>query len=117
MATEPNKNVLLHVTQYFINAFPNSPPQAFQPDLPIRKAFKANTWKALADTFNGMAWMQQMDKSITQTQMKDPKIKTIGDVALLITNTAGHAVRRLTGSEFPRARRLTIDEAIRRTRR
>jgi hypothetical protein len=112
MANKPNPIVLKHVTQYFINAFPNSPPQAFQPDLEIRKAFKTNTWKALADAFNGMAWMQQMDKSISQDQMKDPKVKTIGDVALLITNTAGHAVRRLTGAEFPRTRRLTIEAAI-----
>lgn len=101
-ATVPVPAILNHVIQYFKNAFPNSPPAAFVADLEIRKAFKARTWKALADAINVSTWMQKMNKSITQQQMADPKVKTIFDVALLITNTTGTAVQLLAGTtSFP----------------
>lgn len=116
MADKPNPVVLKHVTEYFIKVFPNSPPAGFKPELKIRRAFKPGTWMALADTFNLMAWMQAMDKSISQPQMADKSVVTIWDLALLITNTAGHAVRTLSGAEFPRARRVTVAAAIRANR-
>jgi hypothetical protein len=51
-----------------------------------------------------MGWMKAMGAKIAQPQMADPKVKTIADVALLITNNAGKSTQRLTGAEFPRAR-------------
>jgi hypothetical protein len=80
--------------------------------LKIRNAFKTETWKALADRINATAWMQVIDKSISQDQLRSQNVITISDVALLITNSAGDAVRRLTGAEFPRGRRITVAAAI-----
>jgi len=99
-----NSTVLKHVRQFFILSFPNTPKQAFTPNRNVRIAFQTETWKGLADAFNKMAWMKRLGVKITQGEMGDENVKTIRDVAELITSKAGRKVGRLSGAEFPRPR-------------
>ncbi|MGY4155466.1 hypothetical protein ACVINW_001308 [Bradyrhizobium sp. USDA 4461] len=88
-----------HVVAYFAWRF-DRPASQFDRSTKVRNAFvNDEAWDALADTFNNMAWMQQLNVKLSQSDMDTTS--TIGDITDLIFSKAGKkAAKKLTGAEF-----------------
>lgn len=102
--------VRAHVIQYFHDVF-GDPISSFHPDTDVRKAYSytAAAWSQLANVFNKLSWMRQLEVMLAPTEML--ALKTVDDltnaiwgklnkvisVASLSTRFAASSIKKFAG--------------------
>ena len=107
-----------HVIRYFHDVF-HTPISAFKPSTNVRNAYSYSdrAWEQLADIFNKLSWMRQLNVLLSQHEM--PDLKTIEDLTSAIwgklnkvvsvtglgTRLEARAVKKFAAPPAKRARR------------